>query len=80
MKKALISLITAYQKTISLDQGAIPRFLGLQKQVCMFYPTCSEYMKEAIMRHGVLKGLTLGIRRISRCVPWNTPQVDEVPH
>jgi uncharacterized protein len=38
---------------------------------CRFYPTCSVYASQAVRRHGVIKGLALGLRRLSRCHPWN---------
>jgi hypothetical protein len=37
---------------------------------CRFYPTCSEYMMEAIEKHGVLRGVGLGARRLLRCHPF----------
>jgi putative membrane protein insertion efficiency factor len=37
---------------------------------CRFYPTCSEYMMEAIERHGVARGFGLGARRLLRCHPF----------
>lgn len=37
---------------------------------CRFYPTCSHYMLRAIYRHGVLKGMVMGLRRIGRCHPY----------
>lgn len=79
MKKLIVQIITGYQKYFSLDQGKIPYFLGIQKQTCIYYPSCSEYMKEAVQRHGVVKGLYLGTKRIGRCNPFSTPGVDEVP-
>ena len=79
MKKIPIFTIIFYQKYLSLDQGLIPRFLGLQKKVCMYYPTCSEYMKQAVEKYGFFKGLGLGLKRLGRCHPGNTPKVDLVP-
>ena len=46
---------------------------------CRFTPTCSEYAKQAIMKHGPIKGLALGIWRILRCNPWGGSGYDPVP-
>ncbi len=46
---------------------------------CRFYPTCSEYTCQAIERYGIAKGSWLGIKRISRCHPWQPGVVDPVP-
>jgi len=42
----------------------------LLPSACRFSPTCSEYMMEAIERHGVARGLGLGTRRLLRCHPF----------
>ncbi len=46
---------------------------------CRFYPTCSEYTMEAVSRHGVPKGLLLGLKRLSRCHPFHAGGLDPVP-
>lgn len=46
---------------------------------CRFTPTCSQYMVEAVMKHGILKGGWLGIKRILRCNPWGGSGYDPVP-
>lgn len=46
---------------------------------CRFTPSCSNYMIEAIQVHGVIKGIWLGTKRISRCHPWGGYGYDPVP-
>ena len=46
---------------------------------CRHIPTCSVYTIDAIKTHGPLKGLWLGIRRLSKCHPWGTFGLDPVP-
>ena len=64
MKNFLIKLINFYQKKISpiLSKSGIN---------CKYYPSCSEYMKQAIERYGCLKGIILGIIRIFKCNPFS---------
>lgn len=46
---------------------------------CRFTPTCSEYAKQALKKHGPIKGLALAIWRIMRCNPWGGSGYDPVP-
>ena len=46
---------------------------------CRFTPTCSEYAKQAIRKHGPIKGLGLAVWRILRCNPWGGSGYDPVP-
>ena len=59
IKKLIIALIISYQRFISPYNG----------QSCRYLPTCSEYTKEAINTHGIIKGLAFGLKRILRCHP-----------
>ena len=38
---------------------------------CRFHPTCSDYFRLAVEKHGPWRGASLGIRRICRCHPWS---------
>jgi putative membrane protein insertion efficiency factor len=67
--RVVIVLVRGYQLLIS-------PWLG---QNCRFTPTCSEYLIEAVRRHGVVRGLWLGARRIGRCHPWHPGGHDPVP-
>ncbi|MFN8693977.1 MAG: membrane protein insertion efficiency factor YidD [Holosporales bacterium] len=46
---------------------------------CRFHPTCSEYAREALLKHGLLKGGYLAVRRLLRCHPWGGSGEDPVP-
>lgn len=74
--KILVGIITLYQKTISPDHGLFrARF---PHGFCRFYPSCSEYAKQAIKKHGAVRGVWMGAVRILRCNPFTRPQIDHV--
>ncbi len=50
----------------------------LLPSACRFYPTCSEYMRDAIVAHGVLRGVWMGLRRLSKCHPFHEGGFDPV--
>ncbi len=64
MRKIFIFLIVFYQKHIScwLEQKNIR---------CKYYPTCSEYAKQAIEKYGTIKGGFLSVKRILKCNPFS---------
>jgi len=76
MKQIILFAIRLYQKTISLDYGWF-KFL-YPYGYCRFYPTCSEYAYQAVDKKGIVKGVVLAIRRVSRCHPWNAGGIDLV--
>jgi uncharacterized protein len=45
---------------------------------CRYWPSCSEYMLQAIQKQGVVKGGLLGAWRIIRCNPWSKGGIDPV--
>lgn len=74
--KILVSLINFYQKYLSRDTGLFKS----KNPTCVFYPTCSEYSKEAIVKYGPIKGISMGFKRIIKCHPWyKGPNFDPLP-
>ncbi|MDW2996274.1 MAG: membrane protein insertion efficiency factor YidD [Alphaproteobacteria bacterium] len=71
LKKIAIYMVHVYQCMISPIIGG--------RQACRFTPTCSEYTKQAIEKHGALRGTYMGIKRISRCRPGGGFGYDPVP-
>jgi putative membrane protein insertion efficiency factor len=69
MRALALALITAYQKLLS---PMLPRS-------CRFYPSCSEYAKQAIQKYGIVRGGWLALKRIARCHPGNPGGLDPVP-
>jgi putative membrane protein insertion efficiency factor len=65
----LLGLIRAYQLLIS------PMF----PPSCRYFPTCSEYARQAVSRHGPLAGGWLALTRLARCHPWGGLGYDPVP-
>jgi putative membrane protein insertion efficiency factor len=66
--RVLLALIEGYRR---LRAGRV--------SPCRFYPSCSEYAREAIAVHGARHGSTLALKRLSRCRPFGPHGVDLVP-
>jgi putative membrane protein insertion efficiency factor len=62
------SAISFYQRYVS----------PLKKPSCRFYPSCSEYTKQAVEQHGFIRGIAMGARRLLRCHPFNPGGYDPV--
>jgi hypothetical protein len=69
MKRLLLAALSAYRYLFRPLLGAN----------CRFYPSCSDYAREAIERHGALGGTWLALRRVARCHPWHPGGYDPVP-
>lgn len=65
MKKIILKIIEFYQNNIS-------NYISQKFDIhCKFEPTCSEYMKQAIEKYGLIKGMWKGFYRILRCNPFS---------
>jgi hypothetical protein len=69
VRKILILLLAGYKRLIS----------PLLPSACRFYPSCSQYMSEAIEVHGAVRGVWLGLKRLGRCHPFHEGGMDPVP-
>ncbi len=69
MKTLLLAALRTYQYLLRPMLGAN----------CRFYPSCSDYAREAVERHGAWRGTLLAARRLSRCHPWHPGGHDPVP-
>lgn len=68
-KSIALLLIRLYMKLIS----------PLLPPACRFYPSCSEYSRESILRHGLVRGLWLTMLRLCKCHPFHPGGYDPVP-
>jgi putative membrane protein insertion efficiency factor len=69
MRTVLVRLLHFYKYWIS----------PLLPSACRFHPTCSEYMREAVEKHGPAKGVALGFKRLVKCHPFHRGGFDPVP-
>jgi len=69
MRHVAALLIRLYQWTVSPLLGP----------ACRFYPSCSQYALQAVLRFGVWRGGWLALARLSRCHPWHPGGFDPVP-
>ena len=69
MARLLLSALTAYKRLLS------PHFAGS----CRFLPSCADYAREAVVKHGAARGTWLAARRLVRCHPLCAAGYDPVP-
>jgi putative membrane protein insertion efficiency factor len=68
MQAILVLVLRGYKLFIS----------PLLPSACRYYPTCSEYMLEAVAKHGAAKGVWMGLKRLGRCHPFHEGGYDPV--
>ena len=69
MRRLVSRLLQVYKYLVSPLLG----------QNCRFFPSCADYARAAVERHGVVRGLWLAARRVGRCHPWHPGGFDPVP-
>jgi uncharacterized protein len=69
MIKVALIVIKLYQVMVS----------PIMAPACRFFPTCSDYAHQAIVIHGLSKGILLATKRILRCHPFHPGGFDPVP-
>ncbi|MGI6558941.1 MAG: membrane protein insertion efficiency factor YidD [Limnochordia bacterium] len=68
LKALLLGTLDLYQRLIS----------PLKPRTCRFYPTCSDYAKQAIIKYGPWRGMGKTARRLLRCHPFHPGGYDPV--
>lgn len=63
----------------SFFSPVIHALFGTSLGGCRFYPTCSEYTAQAMKERGIINGVWLSLRRVSRCNPFFKGGIDELP-
>ncbi len=66
----------AIQTVKIVYQKGIGRMLP---KVCIYEPSCSNFMIEAVEKHGFFTGIFLGTWRLLRCHPFARGGYDPVP-
>ena len=64
----MIGILRSYKLCIS----------PLLPSACRFYPSCSDYMRQAVEKHGLARGIWMGVQRLARCHPLHAGGVDPV--
>lgn len=60
MRQAVIASLRFYKRWVS----------PMLPSACRYYPTCSQYMRDAVERYGAGRGVWMGVKRIARCHPF----------
>ena len=68
MRKLIVSVLRFYKLMVS----------PLVPAACRYYPSCSEYMRQAVEKYGVAHGVWMGVKRLARCHPFRAGGLDPV--
>ena len=60
-RKLIIAMVHVYKATLAPLMGGH----------CRFTPSCSNYMIDAVNKHGAIRGGWRGVKRICRCHPFS---------
>jgi len=69
MRKLIVAILRLYKVVLS----------PMLPSACRYYPSCSEYMRQAVEKYGVARGLWMGAKRLLRCHPFHAGGIDPVP-
>jgi putative membrane protein insertion efficiency factor len=65
---------------LSFFVGAIKTTLVVPRGTCRFYPSCSEYAREALATLPLQRACFCIVKRLLKCNPFVTAGYDPVPH
>ena len=68
MRKLIVAILRLYKLALS----------PLLPSACRYYPSCSEYMRQAVEKYGPVRGLWMGVKRVARCHPFHQGGLDPV--
>ena len=68
MRKLIVAILRLYKLALS----------PLLPSACRYYPSCSEYMRQAVEKYGTVRGVWMGIKRVARCHPFHQGGLDPV--
>lgn len=68
MRKLIVAVLRFYKLILS-------PFLPSS---CRYHPSCSEYMRQAVEKHGAARGVWMGMKRLLRCHPFHAGGLDPV--
>jgi putative membrane protein insertion efficiency factor len=68
MRKLIVAILRLYKLALS----------PMLPSACRYYPSCSDYMRQAVEKYGPARGMWMGIKRIARCHPFHQGGLDPV--